>query len=39
MSADVYSRITGQIVAELEKGVLPWVNSPLTKSAGSDSMG
>lgn len=25
MSADVYSRITGQIVAELEKGALPWV--------------
>jgi antirestriction protein ArdC len=25
MSTDVYSRITGQIVAELEKGVLPWV--------------
>lgn len=25
MSADVYSRITGQIVAELEKGTLPWV--------------
>lgn len=25
MSADVYSRITGQIVAELEKGALPWM--------------
>src|SRR5579863_9219053 len=24
MKADVYERITGQIVAELEKGVRPW---------------
>src|SRR3546814_8008196 len=25
MRTDVYGRITGQIVAELEKGVLPWL--------------
>ena len=35
MKSDVYERITGQIVAELEKGVRPWMKRTPFKSCFS----